>query len=303
MNICEHVIDVTPKQREVARQLESIARRVVRHLRSAFPYDINWRLLEKWWNGKVFIGPTENAATLDSSSGCLLVGIPRDGGSIEILTSRLLLALSRAASNGKACTTLHDTILREASKELKISFDVTCSDIVEHGLLESWAKNVPCHFSRTSWPEFIGLPLVTVVDAFQKSGRNVEAYTWDSMYGKPASSNTVRVMYDAKTGLVVSPAPHVGSVPIPTNDDQCFIKPDDSFSCIGAPLGYPPPEWSSFVGKYFTEVVDALRFQYPHATIEALPSTLGVSGNARRDRIVVRFNPLTARVSSVPMIG
>jgi hypothetical protein len=123
------------------------------------------------------------------------------------------------------------------------------------------------------------------------------------MYGKPPSPGVIRIIYDARTSRVVSPAPHTGSLPLPQTDDQCFIKPDEGTSCLGAPVSYPPKEWESYVGKFFTEVVDTLRMTYPHATIEALPSTTGVSRDVRRDRIRVRFDPETARVVSSPTIG
>lgn len=303
MGLCEHVTDITKKQQDVVDTLERMSHRVLDHLRKKYPYSVEWKMLSKWWNGKVLVGADESVATFDANSGCLLLGIPRDGGRIELLRATLLLALSRGATNGKMCSMhLHDTILKEASL-LGIHFELPCSDIIEYGLLETWGKKVPCHDYKLTWPEFIGLPLDTVVDAFRKSGRKIEMFTWDSMHGKPASPNIIRVIYDAKTRLVVSPAPHVGSAPLPTTDDECFIKPDEGIACIGAPVSYPPKEWDRYIGKLFTEVVDALRMQYPHATIEALPTAAGVSRDMRRDRIRVRFDPDTARVLSIPTIG
>ena len=193
-------------------------------------------------------------------------------------------------------------MLKEASL-LGIRFELPCSDIIDHGLMESWGKKVGCHQYRLSWPEFIGLSRDQVVDAFERSGRKVETFTWDSMYGKPAVDGVVRIIYDPKTWKVVSPAPHVGSIPLPMTDDQCFIKPDEGLTCIGAPLSLPPKEWDMYIGKLFTEVVDALRMTHPHATIESLPASASVTKDKRRDRIRVRFDPETARVVSTPTIG
>lgn len=303
MGLCEHVQDLTQKQLETIAALERMSRTVLNHLRKKYPFSMEWRMLEKLWNGRVLAGVEDSPAMLDVNSGCLLVGIPKDGGRIELLRSKLLLALSRGATNGKACAPeTHDTILKEASL-LGIQFELPCSDILEYGLMETWGKRVPCHDYRLSWPEFIGLRVDNVIDAFQKSGRRVEAFTWDSMYGKPASNKAIRIIYDPKSRRVVSPAPHIGSIPLPSKEDQCFIKPDEGIACIGAPLSYPPKEWENYVGKLFTEVVDALRMQYPHATIEPLPSTSRVTKDMRRDRIRVRFDPETARVVSIPTIG
>ena len=306
MSLCDHVVDVTLEQQRRAAELETTAHLVIRHLHTTFPHDIQWSMLQKWWNGRVLVGAQENVATFDPDSGCLLVGVPKDGGRIEQLNSRLLLALSKGASSGRLCTKLHDTILKEAATKLRIRFELSCADIYENGLIDtSWGRGVPCHHSKLVWPELIGLPVVQVVDAFKKAGYKVDVATWDTIYGKPPSVGVIRVIYDAHSNRVVSPAPHVGTLPLPGKDDQCFIKPDEASktSCMGAPLSYPPAEWQSYVGKFFTEVVDNLRMQYPHATIESLPANTAVSTDTRQDRIRVRFDPETARVVSSPTIG
>lgn len=305
MSLCSHVTKLTEKQHEVVSHLQTLATQVVKHLRTTFPHDVEWKMLEKWWNQKVLVGTDENRATFDPDTGCLVIGVPKDGGKLEVLHTRLLLALSRGASNGKVCSGLHDTILHQASK-LGIAFELTCSDIAEYGLTSStWAQNSTCHTRRLSWPEYIGWPVKAVKEAFEKQGYVVDLATWDTMYGKPAVPNIIRIIYDPYTNAVVSPAPHLSNSPLPTVEDECFIQPDDAskLKCIGAPIGYPPVEWNQFVGKYFTEVVDTLRMQYPHATIEAIPSTAGVSLDLRRDRIRVRFDPESARVASIPTVG
>ncbi len=305
MSLCDHVVDVTVHQQERAIELGLTARTVLQHMRTTFPHDVEWSMFQKWWNGKVLVGAQKNIATFVPETGCLLIGIPKDGGRIEQLNTRLLLAMSTGSSNGRPCTRLHDSILKEASTNLGIRFELSCADIFEYGLNDTWGKGVACHRSRLSWPEVIGLPVQQVVEAFKKAGHPVDVATWDTMYGKPPSPGVIRIIYDARTSRVVSPAPHIGSLSVPEKDDQCFLKADkeSSVSCIGAPLKYPPAEWGKFVGKFFTEVVDSLRVQYPHATIEALPSTTAISTDRRRDRIRVRFDPITARVTSIPTIG
>ena len=305
MSLCGHVTELTPQQRQAASELQSTGIRLLRHLRTTYPHDIEWKMLERWWNKKVLVGTDENQALFNADTGCLLIGIPKDGGKPEILSTKLLLALSKGASSGKVCSSLHDTILHQASKR-GIKFELSCSDIREYGLTSSiWAQNTTCHTKRLSWPEYIGIPVKEVKAAFERSGYRTDISTWDSMYGKPAVPDIVRIIYDPSTNLVVSPAPHLSNIPIPRIDDECFMKPDDAsaIKCIGAPIWYPPAEWNQFVGKFFTEVVDTLRMQYPHATIEAIPSTAGVSHDLRQDRIRVRFDPDTARVASIPTVG
>lgn len=258
-------------------------------------------MFRRWWNGRVLVGSGDYTATFHVDSGCLLIGIPADGGRLDHLNTRLLLAISRGATNGKSCTNLHDVVLHEASK-LGISYSLTCSDVLEYAL----PYQAPCHQDRMAWPDVVGYPLDDVVRAFQRAGRRVDVAPWDSMYGKPAEPNVVRIIYDSQSGLVVSPAPHLGSLPLPTNDDQCFLKADDGAMCIGPPQSGAngvPVQWSDFVGRFFTEVVDALRMTYPHATVEAWPSTAAIPRDHRPDRIRVRFNPDSARVDSVPLIG
>jgi hypothetical protein len=305
MLLCDYVVDITKEQKERLSELEKTARMVVEHMVSRFPHSVEWRMLKKWWNGRILAGSDDNIATFNTDSGCLVIGIPKDGGKFEVLNASLLLALSKGASSGKACTHLHDSILKEASLRLGIRFELSCAAILEYGMIDTWGKNVPCHRSRISWPELIDLPVDQVVHAFTASGYKVETATWDTMYGKPPEGGIIRIIYDARSLRVVSPAPHVGTLPPPEQDDQCFLKADkdSSITCIGAPLSYPPKEWGKYVGMFFTDVVDSLRFTYPHATIESLPSTAGVSRDARRDRIRVRFDPITARVVSIPMIG
>ena len=305
MFLCDHLTDITRQQQERLSELENSAHTVVDHMVSTFPHAVEWRMLKKWWNGRVLAGADENIATFNTDSGCLVIGIPADGGKLEVLNASLLLALSKGASSGKACTTLHDSILKEASLRLGIHFELSCAAILEFGMTDTWGKNVPCHRSRLAWPELIGLPVDQVVDAFQASHYKIETATWDTMYGKPPVAGVIRIIYDARTRRVVSPAPHVGTLPPPEKDDQCFLKADknSSITCIGAPLSYPPKEWEKYVGLLFIDVVDSLRIRYPHATIEPLPSTAGVSRDVRRDRIRVRFDPTSARVVSVPSIG
>lgn len=300
---CEHVTDLTEAQRNAVNSLERMCVTVLQHLLKKYPHTAEWKLLAKWWNGKLYVGGDDMIASFDASSGCLLAGIPKDGGRLEILRAKVLLALSKGATNGKMCLhDLHNTVLKEAAL-LGFKFELPCGDVLEHGLVDSWGKSASCHEYRLAWPEFVGLHVSQVVDAFQKAGRRVEVYTWDSMHGKPAAPHIVRVIYDAKSGRVVSPAPHVGTVHVPEQTDNCFVQADDCAACIGAPLAYPPPEWAQYVGKLFTEVVDSLRMQYPHATIEAIPSIASLPKDMRRDRIRVRFDPDTARVMSVPTIG
>ena len=300
MSFCDHVVDLTPEQASRVSELQRTAREVVAHMRKKYPFAHEWVMFEKWWNGRVFVGADVNTATFVNETGCLVVGIPKNGGKIAALNARLLLAMSTGSTNGKRCARVHENILDEATK-MNIPFELNCDDIYEFGVSNKF-KNAACHTSRIQWPEFVGYPAKNVVDAFVNAGYTVDVASSDTMYGKPPKSGVVRIIYDARTRQV-SIAPHIGTMPLPSKEDECFLKADEGLACIGAPRSSPPGDWSAYVGKFFTEVVDGLRFRYPHATIEALPSTAGVSRDRRSDRIRVRFDPITARVASVPVIG
>lgn len=307
---CEHVTETTPAQKKALQQLERDARRLVMHMHTSYPNMGTWESLSKGWNGKVLLGPTPYRASFDVDSGCLLVGVPGDGGTMPILNARMILAMSSGATRGKMCSDIHASLVSEASSKLNIDVAIGCDECSEHGMCDTskctsctWIETPEkCSFQRSSWPELLGSFVKDIPARFP--GRTVEYATWDSMHYKPAARDTIRVTYDARTGMIVHPSPHVGTVNIPLRDAECFIKPDgdSTVGCIGAPQ-VPPPEWSKYIGSLLPDAIDSLRMRYPHATIESSPSNAMVSADRRPDRIRVMFNVNTGIVTSIPTIG
>jgi len=311
--LCDHVVEATPAQRRRITELQTIARRVVKHMLHTFPHELAWRQLRKWWNARVLLGPSENNAVFVPDSGCLVVGVPRDGGRLETLVARMMLALSRGASGGKLCVDIHAAMLREMTSVLKIPVALTCEDSEEFALLTTtacpeclWDHGAPtsCFTTRTSWPELIGLDMQTARQYFK--GRRVEIAPVDALHYRPAAKGVIRIAYEPRTGLITHPAPHLGTAPIPErgSTNQCFSQPDATSEspCIGAPP-VAPAAWTKYKGELITTVIDELRLTYPHAIIEPHPSTAAISSDRRPDRIRVRFDPKTARVNFIPTIG
>lgn len=285
MPLCNSVIDMTPRQRAELGRLQAMAVAVLDRVTLAFPHEVAWKSVRRAWGAQeLLLGPTPHRATFDAAGGCFLVGVPPDGGRPAALNARVLLALSAAATNGKRCTGLHQAIV-DAATALQIPLALDCDDVEEHALTPARR----CAARRTSWPELLGLPVARVAEMFPRT--RVELSTWDSMWVRPAARDVVRVTYDARTGTVVAPAPHIGTVNVPEIDTHCFSLPDagSGARCIGAPPA-PPPEWSKLDGKLLQDVVDTLRTTYPHATIEALPQEAAVTADKRPDRIRVRFD-------------
>jgi hypothetical protein len=313
--VCNGIVDdITPLQASTRAVLQQNALRLASHMRTKFPREIAWRRLWMLWNKTVALGTVKNRAEFDVESGCLIVGIPADGGHLPTLHARVFLAMSSGASGGRVCGDLHTTLLVEATDVLGFPVSLDCDDVVEFGMIRpgakectgcQWGPGAPsnCHEQRKVWPELVGRPLRQVLSILKRTGKPVEISTGDSMYERPLAQDVLRVVYDAKTGLVTSPAPREGVVPPPTSDSACFIKPDAASrtGCLGSPV-IPPSSWSKFVGQFLPDVVDILRMTYPHATIEPLPNNARVSPDFREDRIRVRFDAM-GKVTSVPMVG
>jgi len=309
--MCEAVTDATPYQRSELARLEELARRVAAHVLTTFPSEPAWRSLRKNWNGSVMLGPTPNHASYDRHSGCLLVGIPPYASDPAVLNARMLLAMSTGVAGGARCTGLHSALLTEASAALGIPVALDCSDSLTHGLNSrsacpacDWRDSSPaqCHQVRHIWPEYVGKYVKDVAAKFP--GKKVGLLTFDSLNVKPAASGVVRVTFDAPSGIVTMPPPHLGTLNTPELEGNCFVKPDQEsgVGCIGAPVS-SPPEWERFVGSLITDAVDSLRVRYPHATIEYIPDTAAVGPELRPDRITVRFDANSGKVSSVPVVG
>ena len=309
---CERVLDVAPHQQRELDRLQNLGKALATHLRTSFPHEIAWRTLERSWNGIVYLGPTTNRASFDTEYGCVTIGVPRDPARVDtaLLTARFLLALSKGASGSKVCTDIHSVIVSEATRVFGQKVALDCSDAYEYAIntIEKcpgceWRSGAPseCHGRRSSWPELLGTQALDALKRFP-SQYKVELVTWDTLSMKPAAPDVVRVTYDAPTGIIVDPAPHVGTINAPDYEGECFIKPDGILQCIGAPLD-APPLWTKLIGSYLPDAIDSLRMRYVHATIEAMPTSARVSNDIRPDRIRVWYDAVTGKVDRVPTIG
>lgn len=319
MSLCGGLTDPTAYQVRERERLEDLGRRLMAHMTTRFPNEATWGTVQRVWsNQQIQLSNDLNIAAFDIESGCFVIGIPRQSGMQDpsIINARFLLGISKGASRHKRCSTLHSLLLREATEQLGIQVALDCTLSQSAGLNAintcekcRWIGGAPvaCHTRRMVWPEFLGWNVYDVARQFRDGGITVQLATWDTLHYKPAASNVVRLTYDARTGLIVSPPPHIGNVNIPEDAAEwnCFSQPDDAsrMRCIGAPLSPPPEEWKRYVGYSVMDVVDSLRTRYVHATVEYIPNTAAVGPEMRPDRIRVRFDPNSGQVTSVPTIG
>lgn len=301
MTSCEAVVDVTQSQETELARLQNLVHRMLRHLLSKFPQEQAWSTwLHRTWNGQVRLGTMAYRAEVLQSGGCLLVGIPPGPTPVNQakLNARVLLVVAASASQESTCTTLPKIMMQEASA-LNVPLEIECEDADQYALPSSR----PCHTQRYIWPELVGKPVAFARALFP--GKEIQLATWDSgnVY-RPARRDTVRITYDAPSGLIVEPAPHLATITVPVGDANCFGKVDveSTKACIGAPL-VAENRWTQFTGTYITDAIDSLRVWYPHATIEAVPANARLSSDLRSDRIRVRFDAQTGRVLGVPFVG
>lgn len=308
MSFCPLIAVETAEQQATLDALKGIAKRVITHMRSIAPHEPAWRNLHKAWNGDVNLNTTPFRAEFLPEYGCLSIGMPCEGAKQHLprLTARMLLAMSKVASGSKVCTDLHNHMLNEVKYTLGIPLDIACDDIQEHSLMNTPWKHEACAKERLEWPELVGVNVDTASQYFQlyHPNKRIEIFPWDSLNAQPAARDVVRITYEAKSRKVVNPAPHIGTVNIPFLENQCFAQVDgeSTVRCIGAPRT-PPQEWNQLIGKLMTDAVDSLRFAFPHATIEATPTSASISADRRQDRIRVWFDPTTSRVDRIPTIG
>jgi len=309
---CDRVLEVAPHQQRELDRLQTIGLALSKHLHTKYPHEIAWRTLQKSWNGEVFLGPTTNRASFNTENGCVVIGVPRDAARLDssLLNTRFLLALSKGASGSKMCTDIHSVIVSEATKTFGINVAIDCSDAYEYAINTldkcpgcEWRSGAPseCHGRRSSWPELLGSQALNALNRFPPQYQ-VELVTWDTLSIKPAAPDVVRVTYDAPSGIIVDPAPYVGTLNVPDFENECFMKPDGGLQCIGAPLDVPPL-WHKYIGSDLPDAIDSLRMRYVHATIEAMPTTARVSDDKRPDRIRVWYDAATGKVDRVPTIG
>jgi hypothetical protein len=262
------------------------------------------------WDGSVQASPKRG--TVAFVRGRLVVG-PRcpNRDTPPRLRTRLIVALARASVAESLCAGTTAWLLQLATGTLGWECEVDCDTCYQTGVcaqtecpkclwnLDECAKN-----NKFVWPELVGRPawLASLILKHFHPGKRVVLDPWDMLYQTPADPDTIRIVYDARSGLVVTPAPHVTSSPeISGPREACFLAP--AGMCLGAPPNPPPAAWKALVGEQLGATVEWLRARHPHAVIVPTPANVVVARDWRHDRIRVRYDPSTMLVSHVPTVG
>jgi hypothetical protein len=308
---CQGKTSVSETEWELMRTVRTRLVALLEHLREVHPHDVKAktlvRILSKLRLGISALGVPE----YDAEHGCML--IPYDEREPVVL-GKVLLALSRAVSGNASCAAdTHSFVLRVASEHLEWPVALGCDACLSRGVCFRaacpkcmWLDNAPdrCHARRYAWPELIGQPVTRAAEILrrQNPGVRIKVVPWDTLYLDPSAPGDIRVVYDARTGRVSPPAPHLTTLPEPGQPrETCFLPGEGA--CLGAPRPPPPKSWNVLLDKKLDPALRALRKEYPEAAIDVLPRSARVSEDLRHDRIRVWIDPQSARVSGWPSIG
>ncbi len=262
------------------------------------------------WNGSVQSSPKRG--TMVFVQGRLVVGPACPSRDTPArLRTRLIVALARASVAETLCAGTTAWLLQLATNTLGWDCEVDCDTCYQTGVCAqaecpkcTWNLEECAKINKFVWPELVGRPawLATLILKHFHPGKRVVLDPFDMLYQTPADPDIIRIVYDARSGLVVTPAPHVTSSPeISGPREACFLAP--AGLCLGAPPNPPPAEWKTLVGEQLGASVEWLRARHPHAVIVPTPANLVVPRDWRHDRIRVRYDPATMRVSHVPTVG
>jgi hypothetical protein len=231
--------------------------------------------------------------------------------SLGLYLTRLIVAIAKASVRDSLCAGTTAWLLQIATNELGWPCEVTCDTCYKTGVCAqaecpkcTWNLEDCAKTNKFVWPELVGRPawLASLILKHFHPTKRVVLDPWDMLYQTPADPDVIRIVYDARSGLVVTPAPHVTSSPeISGPREACYLAPGGL--CLGAPPNPPPKEWQALVGEQLGGTIQWLRLQYPHAVIMPTPANAVVSRDWRHDRIRVRYNPQTMLVSHVPTVG
>ena len=303
---------------ETAPPIAERARHLFEHLRAHHAGDRRTADVLKVWHPSRPVVRDVLKASLQFQRGRLMVGcngstVATDSNSepASRWNTRLIVAVAKAAVAEDLCAGATTWLLQVATTELGWQCAIDCDTCYETGVclqkdcpkcdwnIEACSKN-----NKFVWPELVGRPawLAKLILGHLQPGKRVVLDPWDMLYHTPANADVIRIVYDTKTGYVVTPPPHVTSAPeISGPREACFLAPDGV--CMGAPPNPPPAEWSGFVDQQVGGVIMHLRRRYPHAVVVGTPRHAIISRDYRHDRIRVRYDPETMRVSHVPTVG
>lgn len=270
-----------------------------------------WGAVTRHWDGHVRLGTRHLVPGFVPRQGCLSIGLDSNGSPDKHWRAvcRCICVLIRSVST--PCAPDIDRALTYAETTLQFTIDLSCDDIREYGLIRKpWYGNMNCEKThdrrRPTFEELLGRDVdeakAMVRDAYPDV--HVVVRHWDligesASYDLHAEKETLVIHYDVKSNKVVLPTPQFASAQTMNGVyGNCFLMPDEG-RCKGAPRIAPDASWDAMIGGLLTDVVDTMRFNYPHAVVEARPVTYGEPSVRRRDRIQVLFDPQTARVTNV----
>lgn len=260
------------------------------------------------WTGRVATSPVRNLVAFER--GTLMVGTwcpARD--TAARWRTRLIVALAKASVQDSLCAGTTAWLLQIATNELGWECALDCDACYETGVcVKTDCPKCTWHLEKCTnkfvWPELVGRPawIAQLVLKAMHPTKRVVTDPFDMLYQTPANPDVIRIVYDTRTGLVVTPAPYITSSPeIGGPREACFLAPDGV--CLGAPPNPPPDSWNSVVGHPLGDVMLWLRDQYPHAVLEPVSAKQVVSRDWRHDRIRIRFDQETKVVTHVPTVG
>lgn len=294
-----------------AERLSKFAAQLVHRLETRYHNDRRTPLILKaWWTRRVDRSPKRGV--VEFVQGRLMIGTwcPEKDQPGKWLT-RLLVAFARASVEDSLCAGVTAWLLQIATNELGWHCVVDCDVCHETGVCTAadcprceWKTDNCAKLNKFVWPELVGRPawLALLILKELNPGKRVVMDTWDMLYQTPANPDVIRIVYDARTGLVTTPAPHITSSPeISGPREASFLAPEGL--SLGAPPNPPPKEWDALVGKRLGPTLMWLRVRYPHAAIVPTPKNVVLSRDWRHDRIRVRYDPSTLLVVLTPTVG
>jgi hypothetical protein len=260
------------------------------------------------WDGhSVSRSPLEN--TIAFTNRQLVIGPPTHPA--PLLNTHLLLAMADAVPTDAPCEAIMNFLVDVATTQLNWDVEIDCTTCMRTGICSNRdcaaciINTMTCNDThRPSYPALLGKPLWLGLQILKKHHPHVtiETDTFDMMYQTPLNDTTLRIVYDPKSGLIVPPAPSLGRPEVYDTRESCFIT-NRAGQCITLP-SQAPVEWYTFVGKHVDDVSFQLRQKYPHAIIQGIPQyALLPAGHLRHDRIVLRYDDTTKKITTIPFIG
>ena len=303
----------TDPQKRVLRMVEADLQHLFTSLQTTQPDVPAWRTVLDHWDRRLRLGTRHLVPVYVpdvAGTGCLSVGLDANG-SIDMrwrIFGRCAAVLLRNLS--RPCTEYIDKALTYAQTTLGFRIDLSCDDYREFGLIrKEWYTNARCDVThdarRGTFEELVGRPVDDAIEMVRAAYPDLHVVVrhWDLLgesasYDLHAEKETLVIHIDPVSNKVVLPEPQLASLQtVSSATGHCFLLPDEG-TCKGVPR-VADGAWTPLIGQLITDAVDTLRFNYPHAVVEASPVTWRIPPVRRRDRIRVLFDPKTARVTHI----